>query len=367
MVQTVESHTLYSFFNFAVFILSVIVFFDVLVQIKRPLLLKTYFLILVSSVGCFSFLMYLNYINLYVLLCFPVLKFLLWASMALILSHLYIVKNKKWVYALLFIAATVLFYSLCIVYLFSIKQDFSQIKYTQHAVKIFTQKFSFKFNLLPRILLISIFAFINIRLVYLIHNKSGVENFYYEKIKNWTRAFVALEFSSIIVFGIMNSLLLSYKFGSIMLIVMPLFVLLIVLYRPRFINTQSLRLTLSTNFRKEVAFALTDTNFYNPFFIEHYYLKEDATLEQYCNQNGISSNDQFQDQILKNYNMSFSNLVSKYRVDCFIELVKSRKYSHYSIDALAKEAGFNSRHHLYKPFKKFHGGTPSDFINSLSN
>ena len=53
--------------------------------------------------------------------------------------------------------------------------------------------------------------------------------------------------------------------------------------------------------------------------------------------------------------------------DDFIELVRSPKYNQYSIDALAKEAGFNSRHHLYKPFKKFHGGTPSDFISSVNS
>ena len=65
--------------------------------------------------------------------------------------------------------------------------------------------------------------------------------------------------------------------------------------------------------------------------------------------------------------MTFSNLVNKSRVDYFIELVRSPKYTNYSIDALAKEAGFNSRHHLYKPFRKFHGGTPSDFISSINN
>lgn len=363
----VESHTLYSFFNFSVLILSVIVFFDVLIQLKKPLLLKTYFLTLVFCVGSYSFLMYSNYINLYVLLCFPILKFLLWASMALILSHLYIAKNKNWVYILLIIAAIVLIYSLYIVYLFSVKQDFSQIVYTQNPVVIFTQKFSFKINLFPRLILVSIFTFINTRLIFLIFSKSDADNIYYTKIKNWTKSFVILEFMSVVVFGIMNSLLLSYEFGSTMLIVMATFVLLIVLYRPRFINAQSLKLTLSNNFRKNEEVVLTDSNFYTPFFIHHYFLREDATLEQFCIQNEISSNEQLQDQILKKYNMTFSNLVNKNRVEYFIELVKSPKFANYSIDALAKEAGFNSRHHLYKPFRKFHGGTPSDFIASINS
>ena len=102
------------------------------------------------------------------------------------------------------------------------------------------------------------------------------------------------------------------------------------------------------------------------FFTKHYYLQEDATLEQFCIQNKIASSEHLQDQILMKYNMTFSNLVNKNRVEYFIELVRSPKYSLYSIDALAKEAGFNSRHHLYKPFKKFHGGTPSEFIDSVN-
>ena len=49
----------------------------------------------------------------------------------------------------------------------------------------------------------------------------------------------------------------------------------------------------------------------------------------------------------------------------FLDIVKSKKYTNYTIDALSQLSGFSSRHHLYKPFKKFHGGIPSDFIKSL--
>ena len=54
-----------------------------------------------------------------------------------------------------------------------------------------------------------------------------------------------------------------------------------------------------------------------------------------------------------------------YRVSYFIELAKSEKHNHYTIDALAQLSGFTSRHHFYRPFKKFHGGVPSDFLKSL--
>jgi len=362
----VESHTLYSFFNFAAFLLSIIVFVDVLLQVKRPFILKIYFLILVFSVGAYSFLLWLSFVNLYILLCFPVFKFSIWASMTLILSHFYISDNKTWVKWILGFACLVLLYSNTRMYFFFKDFNYSETNFGSSVIDVFTQKVTFKVNLLPRLLLLLTFTGINLRIAYLIYQKSEKTNHYYQRIRNWTKAFVFLELMAVVLFSIMNSFMLSYAGGNIMLIMIAFMVLLIVLYRPRFINMQSVKLSLSSNFRKEEGFVLTDLNFYTPFFTNQYYLNEDATLELFCNQNGISSNEQLQDQILKKYNMSFSNLVNKNRVDYFIELVRSPKYSQYSIDALAKEAGFNSRHHLYKPFKKFHGGTPSDFISSIN-
>jgi AraC-like DNA-binding protein len=363
----VESHTIYSFFNFAAFLLSIIVFIDVLLQIKRPLLLKIYFLILVFSVGAYSFLLWLSFVNIYVLLCFPIFKFSIWASMTLILSHFYIADNKSWVYWILGFASLVLLYNNTLMYFYLKGFHYSDTYFSSSVIDVFTQKVSFKVNLLPRLLLLLIFTGINLRIAYLIFQKSDDANHYYQRIQNWTKTFVLIEVMAVILFSIMNSFLVSYDSGNILLNTIAFLLLLLVLYRPRFINTQSVKLSLFNNFRREDAISLTDANFYTPFFTNHYYLQEDATLEQFCIQNVISSNEQLQDQILIKYNMTFSNLVNKNRVDYFLELVQSAKFKHYSIDALAKEAGFNSRHHLYKPFKKFHGGTPSDFIDSINS
>ena len=363
----VESHTIYSFFNFAAFLLSIIVFVDVLLQIKRPLSLKMYFLVLVFSVGAYSFLLWLSFVNIYVLLCFPIFKFSIWASMTLILSHFYISDNKTWVYWILGIASLILLYSNTRMYFYLKDFNYYETNFRSSVIDVFTQKVSFKVNFVPRFLLLFTFTGINLRIAYLIFQKSEDTNHYYQRIRNWTKTFVLLELMAVILFSIMNSFLISYVAANIMLIVIAFLLLLLVLYRPRFINTQSIKLSLSNNFRRDQSVSLTDANFYTPFFTNHYYLQEDATLEQFCIQNEISSNEQLQDQILKKYNMTFSNLVNKNRVDYFVELVRSPKYNQYSIDALAKEAGFNSRHHLYKPFKKFHGGTPSDFISSINS
>ena len=363
----VESHTIYSFFNFAAFLLSIIVFMDVLLQVKRPLLLKMYFLVLVFSVGAYSFLLWLSFVNIYILLCFPIFKFSIWASMTLILSHFYISNKKTWVYWILCFAFLVLLFNNTKIYFYLKDFNYSETNFGASVIDVFTQKVSFKVNFLPRLLLLLIFAGVNFRIAFLIYQKSDNTNNYYQLIRNWTKIFVLLEVMAVVLFSIMNSFLVSYVSGNILLNTIAFLLLLMVLYRPRFINTQSIKLSLSTNFRRDESFSLSDANFYTPFFTNHYYLQEDATLEQFCIQNSITSNEQLQDQILKKYNMTFSNLVNKNRVEYFIELVRSPKYSQYSIDALAKEAGFNSRHHLYKPFKKFHGGTPSDFISSVNS
>jgi len=365
--QMFEHHTIYSYFYFASFLLSCIVFVDALIQIKRPFILKAYFLILVFCVGAFSFLFWIRYVNIYILLIFPVLKFSIWSSMTLILSQLYFSKNKSWIYYAIGFAFLVLIYSNFKVYFFLKNINYSALYFSQAAVDVFSQKITNKINLLPRFLLFTTFSTVNLRLAYLIYKKSDNDNHYYQKIKKWTNAFVFSELMSGAIFAVMNSILYYYVAVNILLIVSGNLILLIVLYRPRFINSQSIQLLLSSNFRRDDVFLLTDSNFYTPFFIEHYFLNEEATLEQFCSQNGIPTNELLQDEILKKYNMTFSNLVNKNRVDYFVELVKSPKYAHYSIDALAKESGFNSRNHLYKPFRKYHGGTPSDFINSLNN
>jgi YesN/AraC family two-component response regulator len=65
--------------------------------------------------------------------------------------------------------------------------------------------------------------------------------------------------------------------------------------------------------------------------------------------------------------MTFSDLVNKYRVQYFVSIVVLPQNANYTIDALAKMSGFTSRNHLYKPFRKFHGGIPSDFIDTIKH
>ena len=67
------------------------------------------------------------------------------------------------------------------------------------------------------------------------------------------------------------------------------------------------------------------------------------------------------------YSMSFDELVNKSRVEYFVEIIKDPKYKNYTIEALALEVGFTSRQRFYQPFKKYHGGNPSDLIDILND
>jgi YesN/AraC family two-component response regulator len=68
---------------------------------------------------------------------------------------------------------------------------------------------------------------------------------------------------------------------------------------------------------------------------------------------------------ITHHSLTFIDLVNKSRVDYFVDIIKLNDFSVFTIEALAHKSGFGSRQNLYKSFKKFHGGTPSDLIRSI--
>ena len=71
--------------------------------------------------------------------------------------------------------------------------------------------------------------------------------------------------------------------------------------------------------------------------------------------------------VYQTYSMSFDELVNKNRIEYFVEIIKDPKFKNYTVEALALEVGFTSRQRFYQPFKKFHGGNPSDLIDIVSD
>jgi YesN/AraC family two-component response regulator len=103
-----------------------------------------------------------------------------------------------------------------------------------------------------------------------------------------------------------------------------------------------------------------DFNF--QFYTNFYYKNKAANIEEFSNIMGVGKEVMF-NYIYFNYSMTFDELINKARVEYFVEIIKDAKFKNYTVEALALEVGFSSRQRFYQPFKKYHGGNPSDLID----
>jgi AraC-like DNA-binding protein len=184
-------------------------------------------------------------------------------------------------------------------------------------------------------------------------------------LRNWLKKFLILQcfiFINYIILIFFNNTINSSSIFNFILAINAFIILLTIIYKPKFLSYHKFSSNRLISFDRGTSSTLTDSNFFIPFFNYQYFLQKDASLDRFCKENNIVDKEEFQDELIITYKMSFNNLVNKHRVQYFLDIAKTNKFNNYSIDALAQESGFSSRHHLYKPFKKFHGGTPSDFL-----
>lgn len=352
-------------FFFSILILCVITFIDVLITIKRPLLTKINFLVLITMIFIFNLLIMNNIKTGFLLIFTPFFNIVTGACLIFILNSVISTKIYKWVKINISFA---LFLGLVFVYIIN----------TYPYVYSFHNDQVTSFYIVPKYLYLNIlrfsfkilvlFTFFKISYIFLRTKDS--KNYYKKSIKSWAGKLSVLVFLitfNLSILNYYNRYLLGVYILKISLVLMSYLVLLSIIYKPKFLSFNKFSFNKLSAFDKHNTLTLNDENFTRPFFNDFYYLQKDANLDRFCKENGIEDKEDFHDLIIIKFNMSFNNLINKYRVLYFLDLVKSNKYTNYSIDALAQEAGFNSRHHLYKPFKKFHGGTPSDFIYYASN
>ena len=131
-------------------------------------------------------------------------------------------------------------------------------------------------------------------------------------------------------------------------------------------NQTDFKFSLIGNFKKLTAQVVPFNIFIEVFFTEKYFLNSLATLEDLSQKTNVSP-DTLNEFLILNYGIGYTDLVNKHRVDYFIALIKKGEFIQYTIEALAIQSGFGSRQSLQKAFKKFHGGTPSDFIGSIQH
>ncbi|MFM6993584.1 MAG: helix-turn-helix domain-containing protein [Sediminibacterium sp.] len=216
-----------------------------------------------------------------------------------------------------------------------------------------------------RIIMTLVFLGFIIYMSYALIVKQEFQNIYFDKIKNWSKMLITFIVGMFIIFAPVAFIkvpeILTYIFSASSFLTVILFVF----YRPSFLNKSALKISFGSSFNRDADYAISELEFINEFYTKLYFLQNDASLENLAKVLNISSNDLYK-FIYYKYSMTFNDLVNKNRVDYFIDIIHNPKYLNFTIDALAKEAGFSSRQHLYKPFKKFHGGNPSDIMDAVS-
>jgi len=358
-------NTIYQYihaFYFSIALFSLIVFFDVLIKFKNSIVLKCLFLLLTISIGLIS-MIYSQQLKQFVFFI-AIFRGIAALSVLNLFSYLYFPKYRKWVAALsISIISFSIFFALLNygvlgsnVYLDSIK------------VEEVDSNLNLKINNFTRTIRFTFLFFIGITMIYfwyVIFTKKDFNNIYYLKVKSWTNWLVALTFVVLIANVLIqsNHHIDKYLWGDVLTIFLFYYFLLLILFRPRFLNKSALKIALGHKFNVENEKMIDEVVLLKCVEEDQYFKQKEASLEGLAALLGINAQN-LSTYIYNKYNMSFNDYINKYRVNYFFEIVKDPAYKNYTIDGLAKEAGFSSRQHLSKPFKKFHGGRPSDILPS---
>lgn len=120
--------------------------------------------------------------------------------------------------------------------------------------------------------------------------------------------------------------------------------------------------------KKRIYLSVEQGNAIRNILMQHFeantpYRKTGFTISDLSNQINIPSY-LLSAFINQEYGKNFNELVNEYRVDYFLQLIKQPEANaQYKLEALGKEAGFNTRASFIRAVKKKTGLTPSDFVN----
>ena len=170
---------------FAIFALSIVVFLDVLIKFKRPLILKYNFLLIVAGIGFAAYVhsldLYSTQYAYYIILC----KVFVSSAFLNVFSILYFPKFRKWVIGISFLLISFSIYS----FYYNETYNPGYVSSLKAQTIVVVRSGSLKLPLLfmfLRVILITSFASTFINFLYKIINKFGMNNIYFDKIKLWT-------------------------------------------------------------------------------------------------------------------------------------------------------------------------------------
>ena len=342
---------------FFLFLFSLIVFLDVLIRFKSPIRLKIFFSVFVFAILVASFILFIRTDKNQFVLIRMICPMLIGTSMVQIFTNLYFIQHKR--IANIYLISAYAIYIYLIFYIQIVGYE-----------TVFTKSNGV---VLPKYLDIIIdidFIFFNLFCLYYIYNilfKFSFKNIYFKKIQIWTFCFFMVIFTQLLFIVLFAIFKFPTEFNSFLRVVMALTLLLIILYRPSFINKNGSKISFGYLFaRAQFDADINEVDFNFHFFTNLYYKSKTADIVEFSEIMGVSKDIMFK-YIYFKYSLSFDELVNKSRVEYFVEIIKLPKFKDYTIEALALEVGFGSRQRFYQPFKKYHGGNPSDLIDVITS
>jgi len=342
---------------FFLFLFSTLVLLDVVIRFKSPVRLKIIFLLFVISILVISLCSFIRTEPGQYYFLIKICKIIMGTSIVQIFTNLYFIQHKRIANIYTIVAYT--FYVFLIFYVQIVGYD-----------TVFTKSsiLNNSYNL-PTYLNFFIeldFIAANLFVLYYIYNilfKFSFRNIYFRSTQIWTFCFFILLLAQLILILVSSLLIIPYHYRILISSFFYLFLLLIILYRPSFINKNGSKISLGHLFnRNDFSADIKEVDFNFHFFTNLYYKNKTADIIEFSNIMGVSKDIMF-NYIYLTYAMSFDELVNKSRIEYFVEIIKESKYKNYTVEALAMEVGFSSRQRFYQPFKKYHGGNPSDLID----
>lgn len=345
---------------FFILLFSIIVLMDVFIRFKSPLKLKIFFSLFVLAILVGAFCSFFRKEPGEYFFIVKISRIVLGTSIVQIFTNLYFIQYKR--IANIYTIAAYSFYTFLIFYIQIVGYD---TVFTKSAILNNSYNLPSYINFFIELDYISVMLF-SLYYIYNILFKFSYKNIYFKRIQIWTFCFFIVLAAQLFINLFSILFVFSEHFHIFVPIVFSLFFLLIILYRPNFINKNGSKISFGYLFNKnDYSSSIKEVDFTFHFYTNFYFKNKAADIAEFSNIMGVAK-DIMYNYIYFTYSMSFDELVNKSRVEYFVEIIKNDKYKNYTVEALALEVGFSSRQRFYQPFKKYHGGNPSDLINVLN-
>ena len=202
---------------------------------------------------------------------------------------------------------------------------------------------------------------------YLFLSKNSNNNLYELRIRKWVGFYIL---SNIILFLINIYLFRSLLKGTlgiqdntmITVFIHRFLFIFFILIRPKFLDDDKYARPFNQILAKNNGVSFQNFEFL--FFSNHYYLRQEANMEDFALKLNASKS-QLSDFLKNEIKENFTDLINKNRVEYLQELLKAKKYESFTIEALSEMCGFSNRRSMYNAFNKYIGVTPTEFIQSL--